>query len=172
MSSSETRPSPNERAGVDVFVLNAGLAFAWAFVTGYFTILNLVIGFVLAYLALYVPRQMWGEVRYFRRIKELVQLVFVFVYELVVSAVAVVRLVFKPTMDFRSGILAVPLDADNDLEIMLFANMISLTPGTLSLDVSDDKRTLYVHAMDCDDPEAEKATMKRSFERNIREALS
>ena len=45
------------------------------------------------------------------------------------------------------GILAIPLDAKTDLEITVLANMISLTPGTLSLDVSSDRQVLYVHAM-------------------------
>jgi multicomponent Na+:H+ antiporter subunit E len=54
---------------------------------------------------------------------------------------------------------------------MLFANLISLTPGTLSLDVSDDRSTLYVHAMDTDDADGEKADMKRTFEKKIREAM-
>ena len=160
------------RTGIDVFVLNSVLAFAWALVTGSFTLLNLVIGFVLAYIALWLPKQMWGEVKYFERPGRIFRLLAIFLYELVVSAIAVVRLVFQPQIRFRSGIIAIPLEAESDLEIMLFANLISLTPGTLSLDVSDDRQTLYVHAMDCQDPEADKRDMKQTFERNIREALS
>jgi multicomponent Na+:H+ antiporter subunit E len=161
-----------ERPGIDVFALNAILAFAWAFVTGHFTALNLIIGFVLAFVALYIPRRMWGEVKYFRRLRKIVRLVWVFLYELAVSAFEVAWLVFQPQMRFKSGIVAIPLEAETDFEIMLFANMISLTPGTLSMDVSDDRDTLYVHVMDCADPESEKQAMKTAFERNIREALS
>lgn len=159
--------------GVNIFVLNAVLAFAWTLVTGTFSLLNLVIGFFLAFIALYIPRRMWGkEIRYFNRVFKIARLFLVFLYELSASAVTVARLVFQPRMRFKPGILAVPLEADTEFEIMLFANMMSLTPGTLSVDVSDDRETLYVHAMDCSDPSAEKQSMKRSFERNIREALS
>jgi multicomponent Na+:H+ antiporter subunit E len=50
--------------------------------------------------------------------------------------------------DYMSpGIIAFPLDAKSDLEITLFANLLTLTPGTLSLDVSSDKKILYVHAL-------------------------
>lgn len=161
-----------ERAGIDVFALNAILGFAWAFVTGHFTVLNLIIGFGLAFVALYIPRHMWGEVKYFRRVWRILRLVWVFLYELAVSAFSVAWLVLQPQMRFTSGIVAIELETETDFEIMLFANMISLTPGTLSLDVSDDRETLYVHVMDCQDPEAEKRSMKQAFERNIREALS
>jgi len=161
-----------DRGGVDVFALNAALAFAWAFVTGHFTIFNLIIGFALGFIALYIPRRMWGDVKYFRRLWKIVRLIGVFLYELAVSAFSVAWLVLKPDMRFRSAIVAIPLEAETDFEIMLFANLISLTPGTLSMDVSDDRETLYVHVMDCSDPEADKQAMKTAFERNIREALS
>lgn len=159
-------------SGLNLFVLNAALALGWAFATGNFTLVNLVIGFALGTIALWVPRGMWGESKYFQRGTLIVRLVGVFLYKLVLSGVTVVRMVFQPRLTFRSGILAVPMDAaDTDFEITLFANLISLTPGTLSLDVSDDRRTLYVHAMDAMAPEAEKADMKTSFERNIAEAM-
>jgi len=163
-----TRPG----AGIDLYVLNAVLAFAWALATGTFTLFNLILGFVLGTLALYIPRRMWGDTKYFQRGFLILRLVGVFLYELLLSGISVVRMVFDPKLRFRSGILAIPLDdADTDFEITLFANLISLTPGTLSLDVSDDRRTLYVHAMDASDPEEAKADMKRAFERNIAEAM-
>lgn len=158
--------------GIDLYVLNAVLAFAWALATGAFTLFNLILGFLLGTIALYVPRQMWGDTKYFRRGFLILRLLGVFLYELVLSGITVVRMVFDPQLRFRSGILAIPLDdADTDFEITMFANLISLTPGTLSLDVSDDRRSLYVHAMDASDPESAKADMKRAFEHNIAEAM-
>jgi len=161
----------DRKSQINIYVLNAVLAFAWAFITGAFTLFNLVLGFVLAYIALWLPRQLWGEVKYFRRAWLVLRLIGVFLYELVKSGVSVARMVFSPRMWFRSGILAIPLDTQRDLDITLFANLISLTPGTLSLDVSDDRRTLYVHAMHTEHPEADKQAMKQAFEKNIAEAL-
>ncbi len=77
-----------------------------------------------------------------------------------------------PGKSFRSGILAIPLRAESGLEITTFANLITLTPGTLSLDVSQDRNTLYVHAIDIkDDAEKDKQAMKEAFEENIVEAF-
>ena len=64
-----------------------------------------------------------------------------------------------------------PLDAKSDGEIFLVADLISLTPGSLSLDVSPDGKTLYVHAMFVDDPEALRRDLKQGMERRVIEAL-
>lgn len=162
---------PIRGADINLFALNIVLTVAWAFFTGAWSLLSVFIGFVLAFIVLWLPRGLWGDVTYFQRFWQVGHLIVVFFYELVVSGATVARLVLKPGLKFRSAIIAVPLDTRSDLEITLFANLISLTPGTLSLDVSDDRRTLYVHAMESTDPEAEKAAVKRTFEKNIAEAM-
>jgi multicomponent Na+:H+ antiporter subunit E len=94
-----------------------------------------------------------------------------FIWELIVSASTVAKLVLTPGLKFKPAIVAVPLDIKHDLGVTLFANLISLTPGTLSLDVSDDRSTLYVHTMDTEDAEAEKRDMKETFEEPIRKVM-
>ena len=69
------------------------------------------------------------------------------------------------------GIIAVPLDVESDEEILLVSNLVSLTPGSLSLDVSDDRKTLYVHAMFVDDPVQARREIKRGIERRVKEAF-
>lgn len=71
------------------------------------------------------------------------------------------------------GVVAIPLDARTDAEITLLANLITLTPGSVSLDLSDDRRFLYVHAMYIDggDVEAYRQTVKERLERRVLELL-
>ncbi|MGD9115245.1 MAG: Na+/H+ antiporter subunit E, partial [Desulfobacterales bacterium] len=64
-----------------------------------------------------------------------------------------------------------PLDARTDVEIMLVANLISLTPGTLSLDLSDDGRVLYIHVMFLDDIEKTRQQIKQGLERRVLEVM-
>ena len=71
----------------------------------------------------------------------------------------------------RPGVVAIPLDAETDAEITLLANLITLTPGTLSLDVSDDRRVLYIHAMYVDDVEELRRSIKDGFEKRVMELL-
>jgi multicomponent Na+:H+ antiporter subunit E len=94
-----------------------------------------------------------------------------FIYELVLSAWRVAVMVLSPRMDLKPGIIAYPLKVDRDFEITILANLITLTPGTLSVDVSDDRRILYVHAIDASDPEATKRDIAEGFERKIMEAF-
>ena len=61
--------------------------------------------------------------------------------------------------------------ARTDAEITLFSNVVSLTPGSLSLEVSPDRSTLYVHAMFLDDPEVFRRELKQGFERRVLELM-
>ncbi len=90
-----------------------------------------------------------------------------FLAQLFLSAWAVARAVLAPRPAYRPAILAVPLDLRSDAEIALLANMVSLTPGTTSLHVSDDRRTLYVHVLDAGDPDKVVADIKSHFESKL-----
>ncbi len=96
-------------------------------------------------------------------------LVALFFRELVLSVRAVLAAVADPGRIGHSGIVAVPLDVRTDTGITLLANLITLTPGTTSLHVSDDRRWLYVHVMDLSDDAVEQ--IKDGFERRVMEAL-
>jgi len=94
-----------------------------------------------------------------------------FIKELVLSSLKVAEDVLRFRSRARPGIIAVPLDARSDVQIVTFANLVTLTPGTLSLDVSADRRLLYVHAMFIGDLAGDRAGMKRDFESRVMEAL-
>ncbi len=139
---------------------------------GAFTLSNFVLGFVLGYLVLLIMQPLLGEAGYDARLWHQVTLVGVFVVELVLSSLRVAYEAATPGFGMRAGIIAVPLDVESDLGITLFANLISLTPGTLSLELSDDRSRLFVHAMYIDDtPEAEVAHLKNTLERRVIRAL-
>lgn len=74
-----------------------------------------------------------------------------FLYQLAVSTVVVARTVITPRDRIRSGIVAVPLRGCSDAVVTLIADAISLTPGTLTLEVRREPLTLYVHALDVRD---------------------
>ena len=94
-----------------------------------------------------------------------------FLKELVVANLKVAAAVLAPAGRLRPAIVAVPLALDRDAEIALLANLITLTPGTLSLDVSPDRRTLYVHAMATTSPDDLRREIQQGFERRILEVF-
>lgn len=94
-----------------------------------------------------------------------------FVAELAKSTVATVRAVLGRPERLRPAILAVPLDVRSAGGTVLFADMVTLTPGTTSLDVSRDGRTLYVHVLDAPDHQAAIDGMKSTLEARAKEVL-
>lgn len=154
-----------------ILLTNVILAFAWAFMTGSFTLPNLVFGFVLSTFALWLIREQHGTVSYLGRVWRVSTLAVLFFTELVKSSVRVAGLAFLPKLEINPGFVAFPLTADRDIEITFLANLITLTPGTLSVDVSTDRKTLYIHCIDVPDPEAMKQEIADGFERRIMEAF-
>lgn len=149
------------------------LALIWAGISGNFTGLNLLFGGLIGAVAVLVLREALSGPRSSRRIRRVLSLAILFLYELMVSAVRVALVVVRPDMSkaVRPAIVAVPLSVKSDAEITLLANLITLTPGTLSVDVSADKSVLYVHALCMDDREAMIADIANGFEKKIREVF-
>ncbi|HWU65046.1 MAG TPA: Na+/H+ antiporter subunit E [Ensifer sp.] len=143
----------------------------WAAVTGSFTVLNLGFGLLISGLALFLIRESVQPSRIAVRPLKVLALIVLFFRELALSAFKVAVLVTRRDMNLKPGILAFPLKVDRDFEITLLANLITLTPGTLSVDVSQDRRFLYVHALDCADPAATIRDIADGFEAKILEAF-
>jgi multicomponent Na+:H+ antiporter subunit E len=156
---------------MNLFMLNLFLALGFSAVRGQFTLTGLLTGLVVGYLALWISKPLYPDAAYFTRVPRVLHLAGYFVYQLIVSNFRVMWEVITPQQSSRPGIIGIELAARTDMEIMLVANMISLTPGTLSLDLSDDRRVLYVHFMFLDDPAAARREIKDGLERRILEAL-
>lgn len=148
----------------------AGLTVLWAAITGGFALPNLLLGAALGALVTLLLRDRGATPGALRRLRAALALAGVFFYELMVSALRVARLVVAPDLDARlkPAIVAFPLSVTRDAEIALLANLITLTPGTLSVDVSDDKRFLFVHALTVADRDALIAEIANGFEARIK----
>lgn len=143
----------------------------WIAITGSVSAGNLLLGILVRYACIALVRGSTSPQIGRPRIGRLVILGLVFLYEIVVSAWRVAKLVLRPRIDIHPVIIGYPLSVTSDFQIMLLANMITLTPGTLSVDVSADRSTLYIHAIDSRDDAQTIADIERTFERRIREAF-
>lgn len=154
---------------MNLFATNIFLALGYMAMQGSFTLPSLLAGFALGYAALWITQPLYGASRYFRRAPKAVGLALFFLRELISSNLRVLWDVVTPRHISRPGIVGIPLSAKSDMEILLVANMISLTPGTLSVDLSEDRGTLYVHVMFLDDPETFRQSIKDGLERRVLE---
>ena len=143
----------------------------WLGITGSWTLPNLLLGLLLSALALTLVRFQIGKPQKVRRPAKIVALLLLFVAELVKSAWRVLVLVLQPRLNVKPGIIIYPLKVQTDFQIALLANLITLTPGTLTVDVTDDRSRLIIHALDAADPEGIRADIESGFERRILEAF-
>lgn len=125
------------------------LALIWAGISGTFSGLNLLLGVAIGSLAVLLLRRDFGPPRQLRKLRNIASLTLMFIYELGASAVRVAVVVLTPDIKsaVQPAIIAFPLSVKSDAGITLLANLITLTPGTLSVDVSEDRSLLYVHAL-------------------------
>jgi multicomponent Na+:H+ antiporter subunit E len=129
-------------------VFNLMLMLAWAAITGLFSMGNLAVGFVLGYLIIAFTLSDAEQFRgYVRKGPRLVSFALYFFRALVISNLRVAYDVLTPTHLMKPAVIRMPLRARSPGEITVLANLISLTPGTLSLDIDEEDFVLYVHVM-------------------------
>ncbi|MBE2280366.1 MAG: Na+/H+ antiporter subunit E [Ignavibacteriaceae bacterium] len=151
--------------------LNLALTVAWVFLTGEFTLTNFVEGFIVAVIVLIVSDYVVGQNLYIKKLPIFVMFVFFFIKELVVANLKVAYDILTPRNLMKPGIIKVPLDAKSDLELTILSNLITLTPGTLSLEISKDKEFLFVHCMYVTDEKEMISGIKNGFEKRLLEVL-
>lgn len=149
------------------FLLNLILTFVWVALTGGFEYANFIFGFILSFGIMWMISSKGDGRKYFNLVYKVISFILYFLYELIKANLQVAYDVITPTMYMTPGIVRLPLEAKTDLEITLLANIISLTPGTLSLDVSDDRKVLYIHAMYITDRQSFVDGIKFGFERRL-----
>ncbi|MGP4071442.1 Na+/H+ antiporter subunit E [Piscibacillus sp. B03] len=150
-------------------ILNILIAALWMFLWESYDFQSFFTGYLVGMALLFFLRRFVPDAYYLERVWKIITLILLFIKELVLSTWSVVKLAYKPKLKVEPGIFALPTDLKSNWEITLLANLISLTPGTLSVAVSDDYTTIYIHAMDMPDVEEEINDIKNTFERAIME---
>lgn len=151
---------------------NILLAVAWAALQGQFSLANLLIGYALGYVVLAALAR--GGVLpsdYRTRVQGVLSLAGFLLKEFLFANFKMAIDVTRPIEAMNPGIVRVPLDANTDSEILMLSTLINLTPGTISLDISSDKKYLFLHVMHVDSVEAIRSEIKDGFERRVLEVL-
>lgn len=104
-----------------------------------------------------------------RRPLKILIYILILLWDITLANLTVARLILGPTVRLRPAFIRLPLDLCNDFAIVVLTNTISLTPGTVSADISLDRRSLLIHALDVEDPEQMIAHLKRRYEQPLQE---
>lgn len=134
-----------------MLLLNLLLALAWMALTGQFDPVNFGAGFLISYLLLWLVRRPGEPLAYFRKAGFLIRFTRFYLEELVLANFRVARAVLSPQPQLAPAVVAIPLEARSDLAVSLLANLVTLTPGSLTLDLSSDRSVMYVHVMQAED---------------------
>ncbi len=149
------------------FLLNVILALTWCAASGAVTLHNFVVGFLVGYAILSVQPEITRSRTYGKKMYHIVAFAVYFILEVIIGALDVAAAVLWPFRKLQPGIVAVPLDTRSAAEHTLLANIVTLTPGTMSIDLSADGKTLYVHVLNMESPEAVRKSIKNGLEARL-----
>lgn len=153
-------------------ITNVFLAFIWMALTMDFTTVSFFFGFVVSFLILWFLNRKNGKVKYFFRPLTALKFLSIFLKEVVKGSLKIGWDIITPRYYMTPAIIAFPLDCKTDIEITLLANAITLTPGTTSVAVSDDKSILYVYCTySSGNLEKDIADIKNGLEKSLLEVL-
>lgn len=147
---------------------NILLALAWTALQGEITPIDLLVGYIFGYVVLQVLTR--GGVlpaRYGGKVWTFFGLLAYLAYELTLANVRLTRDVIRGPQTIHPHVVRVPLDVNTDGEILMLTALLNLTPGSVALDVSEDRRFLYVHVMHAESPDAARREIKDGFERRV-----
>lgn len=149
---------------------NIALSVAWAALQGEFSLSQLVTGYVLGYAILAgLARGGVLSSAYRHKVRAVIFLFGFLARQFVVANMRMAIDVIGPVSRIRPGIVRVPLDVKDDYELLLLSTLINLTPGSIVLDVANDKSALFVHVMHLTTPAAVREEIKTGFERRVLE---
>ncbi len=152
-------------------VLSVVLLICWLLLNNSFSAGHIVLGSVLSIIIPWFTSSFWPEKINIKNIKTFALFVVIVAYDIIVANLIVAKLILGSNDKLKPHFLEIQLDAKNDLTITLLASTISLTPGTVSSDLSMDKKTLLVHALHVEDIDKEIKTIKTRYEKPLMEVF-
>jgi len=153
------------------FLLNILLALLWTFTWGSFDIYTLTAGFVLGYLLLGIYSRVMQAEGYGARAFQLLSFFIYFIRILIIANIQIAIEVLTPTHHQTPRIIRYDVKDLNEVQVTILANAITLTPGTLAIDISKDRRWLYIHCMYAADREAAVRALNELRDRMMREVF-
>ena len=150
-------------------LISAGLFVTWVLLYGSVSPVVLVGALLLAVGLPLLTNAFWPEYPHAIRVRPLLRLSLTVVYDIIVANLRMVTLILGPQRRLNPHFIVVPVTLQDPLAITLLASIISLTPGTVSANLSGDRRSLLVHDLNTDDPEAAARRITSRYELPLRE---
>lgn len=128
-------------------LINLFIALLWMFLQDEWSILSFIGGYLVGLFIVFSMRRFFRESFYLKKVFSAFKLLLVFLSESVASSIYVIRQVIRPKVNVTPGIFKIETELSSDLEVTLLALLLTLTPGSVVMEVMPDKKTFYVHAL-------------------------
>lgn len=153
------------------FLLNILMTFVWVALTGHLNYANFVMGYALGFFILWLIERNGQNKAYFYKVPKILAFILFFIKDMLKANLQVAFDLITPKLFSKPGIVAFPLDCKTDFEITMLSNVIALTPGTMAVDLSDDRSIIYIHVLYLNDKDEFIRDFKNNTERKLLEAI-
>lgn len=151
-------------------LISLAVAATWVLLVNTLTLNAVVFGALVGLILPHLTRAYWPNPPRMRHPLKIAEYVLLVMWDIVVANVQVaVIILFKRNADLKPCFFTVPLDLRTPEAIAILAGTVTMTPGTVSSDLSADGRALLVHALDAADPAAVRDTIKSRYESRLKE---
>jgi multisubunit Na+/H+ antiporter MnhE subunit len=147
------------------------LALGWMILRQGYGVGDFLVGYVIAALVVYIHRNFFLQSVRIRKPFQWFKMLLVFAREVIIANIQVAWIVMRPRLKLQPAAIRLPIDLRDDVSITALANMITLTPGTWTIDVAPDRSALYVHCLSAPDVEAVKRQIKQQFEARLKATI-
>lgn len=155
-----TLPSP---------ILSLSILVLWVGLAGGVTWGSVLMGTTLAIVLPLLTASFWPDRPRVQAYGKAISLSLLFLWDIVVANIDVAKRILGPMDRLKPAFLDVPLEIDDPFVATIFASMISLTPGTVSVDIDRERKLVIVHILHVDDQEAAIRDMKSRYEAPLKE---
>ena len=154
------------------FLLNLFIAFLWMLLKDEDELRissSFIGGFLVGIVIIFLMHRFFGSQFYLRRLFSIINLLFIFNWELILSSILIIKQILSPKLDIKPGIFTYKTELQGDWELTVLAMLLTLTPGSVVLEVNPDGDIFYIHAMDIEKSKADVLRSIGKFERAILE---
>lgn len=130
---------------------------------------HILLGALLAMILPLLTARFWPDRPQIHRPWKLLRYIGVLLLDIGLANLTVARLILGPTRKLRPAFIQLPLELQSEFAISILASTISLTPGTVSSDLSPDRKTLLIHALDIESEAEVIDHIKQRYEKPLKE---
>lgn len=153
-------------------LLSVFLLLVWLLLMNTFSFGQLLLGALLGLAIPLLTQRFWIHPPQIKRPLKLLLFLLRILIDIILANLQVAKLILSPMKSLRPAFIEVPIELQDELALIMLASIVSLTPGSVSADISDDRTLLLVHALHADDPQQLIADIKQHYEQPLKDIFA